>query len=157
MLNRVILVGMVLRVQIPERYQNDPKYSPVLIIQFGDQRAPKRGAPVHFINAVPVKVLANKWQGVKDFIKEGDVIEIDAHLQGIIREEDDFRRPDIEIVAERINLVHFKEVQVVDQFTRQTRVSLLPLVTNLARKAREMLLGRKPEGSEEPAGDGDSQ
>ena len=39
MLNRVTLVGMVLRVQIPERYQNDPKYSPVLIIQFGDQRS----------------------------------------------------------------------------------------------------------------------
>ena len=150
MLNRVILVGMVLRVQIPERYQNDPKYSPVLIIQFGDQRSPKRGSPVHFINAVPVKVLAPKWQGIKVFIKEGDVVEIDAHLQGIIREEDDFRRPDIEIVAERINLVGFKEVQVVDQYTKQPRAAILPLVTNLARKARELLGGAKRnEGGED--------
>ncbi len=149
MLNRVTLVGMVLRVQIPERYQNDPKYSPVLIIQFGDQRSPKRGASVHFINAVPVKVLAPKWQTLKDFIKEGDVVEIDAHLQGIIREEDDFRRPDIEIVAERVNLVNFKEVQVVDQFTKQQRAATLPLVTNLARKARELQNGGKRDGAED--------
>lgn len=149
MINRVSLVGMVLRIQIPERYQNDPKYSPVLIIQFGDQRSPKRGSPVHFINAVPVKVLAPKWQSLKDFIKEGDVVEIDAHVQGIIREEDDFRRPDIEIVAERINQVNFKEVQVVDQYTKQPRVAVLPLITNLARKARELVAGKREASGED--------
>lgn len=137
MINEVSLVGVVLRVSIPERYKNDERYSPVLIVQYGAQREMKRGQSVHFVNAVPVKVIAPKWQMVKDQIKEGVLIQVQGHIQGLVREEDDYRKPGIELVADRINVVEFREVVVTDPLTGARQNAMLPAAINVARRVRE--------------------
>lgn len=137
MINGVNLVGLVLRVNIPERYRNDPRYSPVLMIQYGPRREMKRGQNVHFLNAVPVKVIGPKWQLIKDEIHEGALVSIQGHLQGIVREEDEFRKPGIEIVADRIDRIEFHSVDIADSVTGQTISGQLPSVVNVSRRARD--------------------
>lgn len=137
MINDVNLIGVVLRVNIPERYKDDERYSPVLIIQYGPQREMRRGQAVHFVNAVPVKIIAPKWQMVKDQIKEGALVQIQGHLQGLVREEDDYRKPGVEVVVDRINTVMMREVTVLDSFTGSRVTSPLPVIQNVGRIARE--------------------
>lgn len=100
MANDISLTGRVLRVNVPERYRHDGHYSPVLIVQFGEQCARKRGKNVRYQNAVPVRVPASTWQAVQSRVGEGTWVRLDGHIQGISRESDDYPWPHVEIVVD---------------------------------------------------------
>ena len=108
MINTLFLMGKISRILVnepkdPEKAKRRPG-SGVLMIQYGPVRD-SSGGPVDFVNAVLVRIPSYRWPQYRDKLKEGQVVEITGHLQGILKQAGMEPFFTVELVADRVHVV----------------------------------------------------
>lgn len=107
MINTLILVGKISRLTVNE--PKDPEKakrggSAIALIQYGPVRD-SSGGPVDFVNAAMVRIPNFKWQHYRDKLREGQIVEVTGHLQGIVKPLGMEQYFTVEVVADRIQVV----------------------------------------------------
>ena len=102
-MNAFFLSGEVKKITISE--PKDPKRnaSAVLLVQYGTQREATGGA-VEFVNATLVRVPSYKFPALRSRLRQGAVIEVTGHIQGVYKNLIDQGFFTVELVADRIDV-----------------------------------------------------
>lgn len=102
-MNTFLLSGEVKKITISE--PKDPKRnaSAVLLVQYGIQRE-ATGGSVEFVNATLVRVPSYKFPALRSRLRQGQVIEVRGHIQGVYKNMIDQGFFTVELVADQIDL-----------------------------------------------------
>ena len=101
MINAVFIVGEVRQVMACEQKDNSKGPSALMLVQYGDARAPTGGA-VEFVNAAMVRVPSFAYAKVRDQLQVGSKVQINGHLQGVAKVVNGEDQLFTELVSDRI-------------------------------------------------------
>lgn len=101
MINTFFLVGDIKKINVSTPKDPNKPESAVMLVQYGAQRESSNGT-VEFVNAVMIRVPGFKFPQLKAKLKVGKKVQVNGHLQGVLKAAIDEGFFTTELVADRV-------------------------------------------------------
>ena len=103
MINTFFLVGEIKKINVSTPKDPAKPESAVMLVQYGAQRVSSNG-PVEFVNAVMIRIPNFKFPQLKAKLQVGKRVQVNGHLQGVLKAAMDEGFFTTELVADRVFL-----------------------------------------------------
>jgi hypothetical protein len=111
MIHAFFLVGEIKKIQVSEPKDPKKNASAVVLVQYGGTRE-STGGPVEFVNAVMIRIPSYKYPQLKDKLRVGSQVQVNGHLQGVLKSVMDDGYFTTELVADRVFVEDERETEV---------------------------------------------
>lgn len=101
MINTFFIVGEIKKINVSTPKDPAKQESAVMLVQYGPQRESSNGT-VEFVNAVMIRVPSFKFPALKTKLKVGKKVQVNGHLQGVLKSAIDEGYFTTELVADRV-------------------------------------------------------
>lgn len=101
MINTFFLVGVIKKINVSTPKDPAKPKSAVILVQYGPSRESSNGH-VEFVNAVMIRVPNFKYPQLESKLKVGKTVQVNGHLQGVLKQAIDEGFFTTELVADRV-------------------------------------------------------
>jgi hypothetical protein len=101
MINTFFLVGDIRKINISTPKDPSKGESAVMLVQYGPDRDQSKNA-VEFVNAVMIRIPNFKFPALKSKLQVGRKVQVNGHLQGVLKAVMDDGFFTTELVADRV-------------------------------------------------------